>query len=67
MKNHYKRARFSCETKSEHFDQRTLIEQAFRAVNTTAVRNSINYCMKVLGLPEVDSVFPKVAKRRASV
>ena len=60
VKNHYKRARFRCENRSEPYDQRSLIENAFRAVKISAVRNNINRSMRLLELPDVDLTFPKV-------
>ena len=66
VKNQYKRERFMHENNSIVYQQQTLIERAFRIVKTSGIRNSINHSMRLLGIPEVDRVFPKTAAQRLS-
>ena len=58
-KNHYKKARFSHENNSEDYNMAELIEKAFSSIKHSSIKNSINHSMRLLGLPSVDSVFPK--------
>ena len=59
VKNHFKRARFSLENNSKTYDMGLLIEKAFSSVKLSAIRNSINHSMSLLGVPNVDMIFPK--------
>ena len=64
VKNHYKRARFHCENNSVEYQIQTLIEKAFGSVKLSSIRNDINHSMRLLGMPDVDSIFPKVASQQ---
>ena len=66
VKNHFKRARFNLEHNSKTYDMGALIEKAFSSVKLTAIRNSINYSMSLLGVPDVDTVFPKTVSEGAN-
>ena len=61
VKNHYKRARFHFENNSVEYELQSLIEKAFASVKLSSIRNDINHSMRLLGMQDVDSVFPKVA------
>ena len=60
VKNHFKRARFHCENNSIKYDMESLIEKAFSSVKLTSIRNSIFHSMRLLGLANVDAIFPKI-------
>ena len=66
VKNYFKRARFNCENNGVAYDMSQLISKAFSQVKLSAIRNDINHAMRLLGVPNVNQVFPKVtpAKER---
>ena len=66
VKNHFKRARFNYENNGIRYSMRSLIEKSFSIVKASAIRNDINRSMRLLGLPDVDRVFPKTAEGRDS-